>query len=170
MNMQKIALASALAATVALPLAASAAPNDWRGYGNGSYGSNGGYNGNSRLSGTIASVNGGAVTLQNGRTVFLKSDTNVNGGGLSAGERIAVIGTDAGNGNINARTISILGNGYNNGGYSNGGYNNGDNDGYGRSNEDNEGNGNRRRRHHHHNGERNENQNGERHGNHGGDD
>lgn len=135
--MSKLALTAALAATFALPAAASAAPNDWRGYGNAPYG-NGGYysNGSSRLSGVIARVDGGAVTLRNGRTVFLKNDTSIAGGRLFAGERIAVIGTDAGNGNINARRISIVrdayndggygyGNGYDNGSYDNGGYDNG---------------------------------------------
>ncbi len=120
-----------LAAVAALPLAASA---QTYGYGAGA-------------SGVISSVNGGAVTLRNGRTIFLKNGTPVlpNGQGLQAGERISVSGYDAGNGNVNAQQIRILGYGGNNNyggnnygypGQYNNGYNNGNHNGYGRNGRD----------------------------------
>jgi len=94
------------------------------GYNNGGY-NNGGYNngypggyypggyypgGNNGYSvtGRIVAVNNSNVTLQNGRTVFIKGNTSVNGN-LVVGERIAVTGTDAGDGNINATSINVLG-------------------------------------------------------------
>ncbi len=153
-------IVAALAVTVA-PMTASAAPIDWRGLATGTYGQGnyGQYNngGNERISGVIASVNGGAVTLRNGRTVFLKNYTSIapNGQGLAAGERISVSGTDAGNGNINANAITIASTngGYGNGGYgNNNGYGNGNgygNNGYGRGNDDNE-NGRGKHKHHGH--------------------
>lgn len=116
---------------------AQSAPNDWRGNGSGSGYGNGGYGNGSRLSGVIASVNGGSLKLQNGRTVFLKDTTSINPSGrsLQSGERITVYGLNAGDGNINAQSITIGGSGgYNNGGgYGSGGYGNGGygNGGYG---------------------------------------
>jgi hypothetical protein len=76
----------------------------------GSYGSmNGSMNGNGRYTGVISSVQGSALMLQNGTTVFLKNGTVINPSGthLQAGMRIAVAGTPAGNGNINATEVDI---------------------------------------------------------------
>ncbi len=94
------------------------------------YGNGNGYG--DAASGVIDSVNGGAVTLQNGQTVFLKDGTQIGPSGqrLQAGERIRVRGYDAGNGNINAQAIQILGDG----GYGYGNHNR--YDGYGHRNRD----------------------------------
>ena len=131
-----LGLAAALAANGAAPLAASAAPNDWRDYGGG------------RISGTIASVDGGAVHLQNGRTIFLRNGTVIapTGQSLQVGERISVNGSSAGNGNINAQSIAIAG-------YGNRGY--GDNDDRRYDDDSRRNDANRRRRNRDENGDRN---------------
>ena len=115
-----------LATIAATPLAVSAQP-----YPYGGYGTTYGYGYGARASGVIASVNGGAITLRNGRTIFLKNGTQIapSGQGLAAGERISVRGYDAGNGNVNAQSIDILG-------YGGGTYGNRGNDGYGRNDRD----------------------------------
>lgn len=81
-------------------------------------------------SGIISSVNGGAVTLRSGQTIFLNGGTQISPSGqsLQAGERISVVGADAGDGNVNARAIRIFNN---DGGYANGGYGYGNGGGYG---------------------------------------
>lgn len=105
-KIKTLGFAAALAALGTAPLAASAAPYY-------------GYNGGARISGTIASVDGGAVHLQNGRTIFLKDGTVIapSGQSLQSGERISVTGSNAGDGNINAQSITI-------GGYGRGNYGN----------------------------------------------
>ncbi len=106
MKTQIAALALALGASFVAPLAASAQP-----YGGGMMG---GYHhgGNMRqATGRIASVQGSSFTLDNGRTVFLQSGTQINGrrnGRLHAGQMVTVMGTGAGNHNINAQTVDIM--------------------------------------------------------------
>lgn len=113
MKIGHIVLSSALLALAASPLAASA--EKLNGYGGG--------NANA-ISGIVSSVNGGAITLRNGRTIFLQNGTVIapNGQSIQAGERISASGWSAGNGNLNARSISINGYGSNVGpnGYRNG--------------------------------------------------
>jgi len=98
--------------------------NGYNGSGNGAY---------SQYSAVISSVQGSAIALQNGYTVFLKDGTVItpNGTRLEPGNRISVTGTSAGDGNINATRVDVVndnvynGNGYNNNGYN--GNNNGNN-------------------------------------------
>lgn len=61
--------------------------------------------------GVIASVNGGSIQLQNGRTVFMKQGTVINptGTNLQPGMRVRVDGTAAGNGAVNASVIDVVG-------------------------------------------------------------
>jgi hypothetical protein len=55
----------------------------------------------------VASINGSAITLDDGKTVFLKQGTVINGR-LHPGARIHVHGFRAGNGNTNAQTVTVL--------------------------------------------------------------
>jgi hypothetical protein len=98
--MKKIlTLSIALGAAALTPLAASAQM-----YGGGMMM----HHGNQRHAmGRIASVQGSSFTLDNGRTVFLKSGTQINGR-LHAGEMVQVSGTGAGDRNINAQTVTIV--------------------------------------------------------------
>lgn len=108
MKTSNVIVSTALFAIAISPLAALADSSDYHG-GNmaGSYdGANG------RLSGIVASVHGGAVTLRNGRTIFLQNGTTIEptGASIQPGERLSVSGFNAGDGNINARDISIYAN------------------------------------------------------------
>jgi hypothetical protein len=95
----QIALAAALATALISPLAASAQP----------YGGMMMHHGNGRsATGRIASVQGSSFTLDNGRTVFLKSGTQINGGHIHPGAMVSVSGSGAGNHNINAAVVTIL--------------------------------------------------------------
>jgi hypothetical protein len=96
----QIALAIALAASIATPLAASAQP-----YGGGMMMHHGG---SRTTTGRIVSVQGSSFTLDSGRTVFLKSGTQINGGRLHAGAFVTVTGFGAGNHNINATAVNIM--------------------------------------------------------------
>jgi hypothetical protein len=96
----QIALAAALATALISPLAASAQP-----YGGGMMMHHG--NGRS-ATGRIASVQGSSFTLDNGRTVFLKSGTQINGGHIHPGAFVNVQGFGAGNHNINATVVNIM--------------------------------------------------------------
>jgi hypothetical protein len=96
----QFALAIALAASLVTPLAASAQP-----YGGGMMMHHG--DGRS-ASGRIASVQGSSFTLDNGRTVFLKNGTQINGGHLHPGAFVNVSGFGAGNHNINATVVTII--------------------------------------------------------------
>jgi hypothetical protein len=96
-------IAFATAALAVAPLAASAQP-----YG----GFHGGpamgfhHNGSMEVTARISSIQGSSITLDNGRTVFL-NHTQVNGR-LHRGARIDVVGTRAGDHNINAQTITVI--------------------------------------------------------------
>lgn len=127
MNVRSFALATALSSIALAPLAASAAPNP---YPYGGYNPNG-YANVGRISGTIVSVNGGSARLQNGRTIFLRDTTSIrpSGQSLAAGQHVTIVGTDAGDGNINAQSLTI--DGYSNAGYAPNGYQRGyQSDGY----------------------------------------
>jgi len=95
-----IALAVALAASLVTPLAASAQP-----YGGGMM-----MHHDSHRTATvrIASVQGSSFTLDNGRTVFLKQGTQINGGHIHPGAFVNVTGSGAGNHNINAAVVTIM--------------------------------------------------------------
>jgi hypothetical protein len=94
MNFSRLAAGLLTAALFAAPIAGFAQGN---GYGNAQY------------RGTISSVKGGAVTLNDGRTVFLENGTVINPTGieLQSGMRISIMGSPAGNGNINAGEIDV---------------------------------------------------------------
>jgi hypothetical protein len=98
-----------IAALLAVPAISSA-----QGYG---YGHRAYNDANRTFSGTISAVNGGALAMSNGRTVFLKNGTVINPTGtrLQPGMRISVVGSPAGDGNINASEVDISGNGFNRG-------------------------------------------------------
>lgn len=100
-----------IAALLAAPAVSSA-----QGYG---YGHRAYDNANRTFSGTISAVNGGALAMSNGRTVFLKNGTVINPTGtrLQPGMRISVVGSPAGDGNINASEVDIAGNGVNRDGF-----------------------------------------------------
>lgn len=131
MNLRHLALAGAIAAAAIAPLAASAeTPDAYGGYGrhgNGPWNGNARYANGNRLAGEVAAVDGGSLKLRSGRTVFLKDGTVINprGQSLQPGQRITAFGSSAGDGNLNAQTISIDGNA----GYGNGGKYRYDNDG-----------------------------------------
>ena len=79
------------------------------GYANGNtYGQRNGYGARS-ANGIVGRVNGGNVTLQDGRQIFLKSGTVISPRGqqIRAGERISVQGNPGRNGAINATSVSI---------------------------------------------------------------
>jgi hypothetical protein len=99
MNFSRIAAGLLTVALFAAPTAGFAQAN---GYGVGQY------------RGTISSVKGGAVTLNDGRTVFLQNGTVINPTGieLQPGMRISIMGSPAGNGNVNAGQIDVAGNRY----------------------------------------------------------
>ena len=107
------------AALLALPMIASAQGNPY------GYGYSHTHNGRGQMTGTIAAVNGGAIQLQNGRTVFLHNGTVINPTGtrLQPGMRVSIIGSPAGDGNINASEVDINGNGNRNGYYRDRDYN-----------------------------------------------
>ena len=71
-------------------------------------------NGNRQYTGTISSMNGDALLLQDGRTIFLHYGTVVNPSGtrLQPGMRITVTGSSANDGNINAREVDVASSGY----------------------------------------------------------
>ena len=94
-----LALALALGAASLSPLAASAQP-----YGGGMMMHHGNYR---QAMGRIASVQGSSFTLDNGRTVFLKSGTQINGH-IHPGAMVRVSGTGAGDRNINAQSVTII--------------------------------------------------------------
>jgi hypothetical protein len=108
--MQRNALIAtlALAAMSIAPLAASADPYD--GYHNDRH-DHGYRQGSGRpveRTGRIASVNGGSFRLQDGTTIFLNhTSINPRGVNLQSGERVYIQGTEAGNGAINASTVTI---------------------------------------------------------------
>jgi multidrug efflux pump subunit AcrA (membrane-fusion protein) len=72
-------------------------------------GSNSNFNRNRQYSGVISSVSNGALTMQDGRTVFLHNGTVINPTGtrLRRGMRITVSGSSSGNGNVNAREVDV---------------------------------------------------------------
>jgi hypothetical protein len=63
-----------------------------------------------RREGVIASVQGSSVTLQDGRTLFLRQGTVINptGRNLRAGQRITFSGQRDGRGRINATEIDVM--------------------------------------------------------------
>jgi len=97
------------ASTLSFPLAASAEHDGNRG--------DGMQRGLGRTTGIISSVQGSSVTLQDGRTLFLRQGTIINPTGISLAPGMAVTfsGTRDGRGRLNASEIDIAGNGNLNG-------------------------------------------------------
>ena len=101
----QLVLATALLATFATPLAASAQPFGGRGGMMMHHGNN--YGNNRSASGRIASVQGSSFTLDNGRTIFSRKGTQINGR-IHPGAFVNVIGFGAGDHNINATSITVM--------------------------------------------------------------
>lgn len=108
MKHSRLAAGLLAAALLTMPLAAFAQRDRYNG--------SGVYNGNNgQTTGVIASVNGGALKMQDGRTIFLHNGTVINPSGtrLQSGMRISVTGPSAGDGNVNANQINVANNGSN---------------------------------------------------------
>jgi hypothetical protein len=104
MTTRAIALSLIIAATAfTVPVVASA-----QGYGNNGAPVNG--ERFTRRAGVIASVQGSSVTLQDGRTLFLRQGTVINPTGrtLRSGQRITFSGMRDGRGRINATEIDVM--------------------------------------------------------------
>ncbi len=104
----RILIAALALAAASAPLAGSAQPYN-------SYHWN---HGTRSASDRISSVNGSSFTLRDGQTVFLHQGTIINPTGLTLqpGMMVAVNGSPAGNGNINADEVDLAG-GYDRNGY-----------------------------------------------------
>jgi hypothetical protein len=105
MNIRGIAASLLIAAsTLSIPVMASA---QQYGMGQGNYTPGERF---TRREGMIASVQGSSVTLQDGRTLFLRQGTVINPTGrtLRAGQRITFSGQRDGRGRINATEIDVM--------------------------------------------------------------
>jgi hypothetical protein len=97
-------LALGLAATALAPVAASA---QWYAYPGAGYFRYAGRH----IVGRVVAVNGSSFQIANGRVVFMHRGTVINpvGRPIRPGQRVSVSGTGAGNGNIDANVVNIIG-------------------------------------------------------------
>lgn len=106
----RILIAALILAAASAPLAGSAQPGPYSHH----------WQRQSRsTTGRIASVNGGSFRLRDGQTVFMHQGTIINPTGmtLQPGMMVAVNGSPAGDGNINADEVDVTRGGYDRNGY-----------------------------------------------------